>query len=366
MATVLLLGGVGFIGRNLVAYLLSQGVPPANIRVVDKVLPATAWLNDAHKAAIEKVEFRQANLVSPASIERAFARDDGAKWDYVINLAAETKYSQSDSVYEEKVFVLSVNCAKEAAKQKCKVYVEVSTGQVYDGDKKSSDENAKIKPWTGIAKAKAKAEEEIKKIPDLNLIIVRPAIVYGPGDMQGITPRLIIGHIYKHLKEEMKFLWTKDLRINTVHVEDVCRALWALCEYYKDKEAKGEVFNLVDKQDTDQETINRHIRSIFGIQTGFQGSIISQFAKLNLESVTEEVNDTHMAPWSDLLKASNITNSPLTPYLDQELLYNNSLSMDGTKIEKVVGFSYLIPEVTEQHIRDIVDGYKKQGIWPSD
>ncbi|KAI9219274.1 NAD-dependent epimerase/dehydratase [Blastocladiella britannica] len=363
--TILVLGGIGFIGRNFVASLLSKGVPAGDIRVVDKCIPATAWLSESHKAAIDQVEFRQANLVNPASIEKAFARDDGKPWDAVVNLAAETKYSQSESVYEEKIVLLSVHCAKEAAKQKAGVFIEVSTAQVYDGEKKAWDESGKIKPWTGIAKAKAKAEDELKKIAGLNLIIVRPAIVYGPGDIQGITPRLICGHVYRHLKQEMKLLWTKDLRINTVHVDDVSGALYALAEHYKDKPANAEVYNLADKQDTDQETINTHIRAIFGIETGFQGSIISQFAKLNLDSVVEDVNDAHMGPWSELLKSSSIANSPLTPYLDQELLYNNHLQIVGNKIESVPGFTYTVPNVTEAKVREVVDGYKQQGIWPN-
>ncbi|KAI9142916.1 hypothetical protein BKA69DRAFT_1109265 [Paraphysoderma sedebokerense] len=361
--SVLILGGVGFIGRNLVHYLVSNNLS-TDIRVADKVLPATAWLNDAHKKSFEKVDFKQANLVNPASIEKAFARDDGKKWDFVINLAAETKYSQSESVYQEKVLTLSVNCAKEAAKQGVKLFIEVSTGQVYDGDKKASSEESKTKPWTTLAKFKLQAEEELKKIPGLSLVIVRPAIVYGPADSQGLTPRLIIGAVYKHLKEEMKFLWTKDLRINTVHVTDVSAALWHLCQYYKDKKANGEIFNLADKQDTDQETINAHIRAIYGIKTDFHGTIVSNIAKLNLDSATEESNEKHMAPWSELLKASNISNSPLTPYLDQELLYNNSLSVDGSKIEKVTGFSYKVPNVTEALLREVIEGYKTQGIWP--
>jgi len=52
---------------------------------------------------------------------------------------------------------------------------------------KPSDEDSKQKPWTTIAKYKQKAEEEIKKIPNLNYIIVRPAIVYGPSDNAGIS-----------------------------------------------------------------------------------------------------------------------------------------------------------------------------------
>lgn len=37
------------------------------IRVVDKVLPATAYLSDAHKKVFEdkRVEFRQASLIQP-------------------------------------------------------------------------------------------------------------------------------------------------------------------------------------------------------------------------------------------------------------------------------------------------------------
>jgi len=38
-------------------------------------------------------------------------------------------------VYHERVFLLTTNCAKEAAKQEVKMFVELSTAQVYDADK---------------------------------------------------------------------------------------------------------------------------------------------------------------------------------------------------------------------------------------
>lgn len=63
-ATFLILGGVGFIGRNLVAKLLEIGVKQENIRVVDKVLLATAYLSKDHAKALESVEFKQANLIN--------------------------------------------------------------------------------------------------------------------------------------------------------------------------------------------------------------------------------------------------------------------------------------------------------------
>lgn len=88
-------------------------------------------------------------------------------------------------------------------------------------------------------------------------------------------------------------------------------------------------YNITDQ---DQGTINDHIEAIFGIKTGFQGTIISSFAKLNLDSVTEDVNDKHLQPWSELCKKEGVANTPLTPYLDKELLKDNALSIDGSKV----------------------------------
>ncbi|KAI8923727.1 hypothetical protein BC831DRAFT_469701 [Entophlyctis helioformis] len=368
---VLVLGGVGFIGRTLVCHLIDNNLA-GHIRVVDKALPATSYLSEAQKKvfADPKVEFKQANLVNAASAEKAFTRDDGSQYDYVFNCAAETKYGQAEEVYDEKVFQLSTTVGKEAAKRGIKVFVELSTAQIYEAGKKPSSEDSKAKPWTSIAKAKLKAEDELKKISGLNLIIVRPAIVYGPSDILGITPRLIIGAVYRQLKEEMTLLWTKDLRINTVHVRDVARALWHIAATKEDGGARtgpvvsGTVYNLADKTDTDQGEINKHIEAIFDIKTGFQGTMISQFAKLNLESVTEDVNDKHLQPWSELCKAGGVANTPLTPYLDRELLKDNALSIDGSKVETELGFVYKHPQVTEALLREVIDEFVASGIWP--
>jgi len=133
---VLVLGGVGFIGRNFVQYLVDNKLT-SFIRVVDKVLPPTAFLGKQHQAALEaeNVEFKQGNLTSPASIEKMFTVDGG--FNIVFNLAAETKYSQTDEVYKEKVLDLSVKCATEAKKHNVDRFVEVSTAQVYEAKKKT-------------------------------------------------------------------------------------------------------------------------------------------------------------------------------------------------------------------------------------
>jgi hypothetical protein len=83
-----------------------------------------------------------------------------------------------------------------------------------------------------------------------------------------------------------------------------------------------------------------------------------------LKDVTEDINEKHMQPWSDICKRFGITSSPLTPYLDQELLYNNSLSVDGTKIEAALKFTYSVPIITEQSMREVINAFIEVGIFP--
>lgn len=85
-----------------------------------------------------------------------------------------------------------------------------------------------------------------------------------------------------------------------------------------------------------------------------------------MSGATEEINEMHLSPWSDILKAHQITTSPLTPYLDQELLYNNAVSLDGSKITTVTGFKYERPTLTAESLQEIITDFQELGIWPRD
>jgi len=356
---VLVLGGCGVVGRNLVHYLVQNDLC-TYIRVVDKVLPGTAYLSAAHKASFESpnVEYMQGNLVNDASIAKIYTSD--SPFDVVFNLAAETKYGQVVSVYKEKVLDLAVKCANEAVKRGVGRFVEVSTAQVYSPDKSAATETSKAKPWTHIATFSLQKEAALKEIAGLNVIFVRPACCYGPGDINGISPRIICGAVYKKKGEKMEFLWTKDLKLNTVHLRDVAKALWFVTTHGE----KHAIYNLCDKADTTQGSINVILERVFGIKTGFKGSALSHIAKLALADATAHINEEHLKPWSDLCAESGIVNTPLTPYLDMELLSNNHLSVDGSAIE-ALGFTYDHPEPNEALIREQIEYFTAQNIFPT-
>lgn len=341
-------------------YLVNNDLA-SKIRVADKVPPQMAWMNPPHEKAFEdeRVEFKHANLINPTSVENAFASDSGP-FDYVVNLAAETKYGQSEPVYHEGIVRLSENCAKVAARCQVKMFVEVSSGQMASSEKKALTEDGKKDPWTSLAQHKLQVEQTLASHhPHLNYVIVRPAIVYGPGDRQGLAPRLLIGAIYRYTKEKMKLLWTRELRMNTVHVEDVCRALWFLCQQGR----CGEVYHLVDRSNTTQGKICQLVSEMFDIDYDFMGSVLSTMARVNMSSVVEDINDKHMGPWADACQHDNIANTPLTPFIDQELLYNKHLHLDGSKLEQL-GFRLEHPVVEPSSLRQIVDDYIRMGLFP--
>ncbi len=172
----------------------------------------------------------------------------------------------------------------------------------------------------------------------------------------------------------MKWLWTKDLRGNTVHVDDVARGLWNITDWYAvqkqpnwDAKSMGKIpiFNMVDKGQTSQGTMAEIIGELFGIETGFQGQLISTFARLNMDSVVDDVNDEVLGPWAELLADAGIVRpGPLTPFMEKELLKDTDLSMDGNRLEKVTGFKYEKPKITKELVQAMIDSYTRIGWWP--
>ncbi|KAH8905320.1 NAD(P)-binding protein [Coniochaeta sp. PMI_546] len=371
--SVLIIGGLGYIGRFLAVHLHENKLA-SDVRIVDKVLPQLAWLPPEFEEACAGNKFMQADAGREQALNRIFDRPDGKQWDYVFNCGGETRYSQEDEVYKLRSLQLSLAVGREAAKRKVKVFVELSTGMVYKSDSSPSKETDKLKPWSKIAVYKLQAEEELAKIEGLNLVIVRLAHVYGPYASQWVATALCMARVYKFLDEEMKWLWTKDLRTNTVHIHDVTRALWAVAEWYDkgkagwDAKAMGgpvPIFNIVDKGVTTQGAMAEIIGQIFGIQTGFQGQLISTFARLNMDSVVDDVNDELLGPWADLLAEAGITRpGPLSPFMEKELLKDTDLSMDGSRLEKVVGFRYEKPKITKELVEEVIESYKKMKWWP--
>ncbi|XP_050538018.1 uncharacterized protein LOC126903688 [Daktulosphaira vitifoliae] len=354
---VIILGGCGFIGRHIVKYLVDNNLVTA-IRVVDKVPPQIAWMNNTHKKAFESplVEFCSANLIHQSSCENAL----NGSFDYVINCAGETRVDLPDAIYEESILKLSMNCANAAAKFGIKRYIEISSGQFTTNHKGPYKEDEKATPITSIAKYKYLVEDKLKDVLGLNYTIVRPAIVYGIGDKCGLTPNLVIGSLYRNFGEPIRILWKGSTPCNTVHVEDVCRAIWHLLKL---PNANREVYNIVDDGNTTQATIADIVSLIFGIKHEFLGTLISSLCQNDLDSIAVEANDKHSIPWAEACSKSDVNSTPLSPFIQKDHLIGYRVHMNGSKLNKT-GFTMKYPIITEDLLKEVVHDFVKMNLFP--
>lgn len=190
------------------------------------------------------------------------------------------------------------------------------------------------------------------------------------------APRIVIAALYKYLGEPMKLLWNQGMKLNTVHVSDVVNAAIELAFNPK---ANHQCYNIVDDSESTQGTISNILADIFNIKVDYWGIAVSKLAKvqfvfsspmpapncslmnyvlflflrqINMSGVVDEINDKHLGPWAELCQTDKTENTPLTPYMDEELLHYNHLNMSNEKL-KSTGYNLRVPIMTTEKIEEV-------------
>lgn len=81
----------------------------------------------------------------------------------------------------------------------------------------------------------------------------------------------------------------------------------------------------------------------------------------------EDINEHHVGAWTEMLQKSKpaIHNTPLTAYMDKFVLEKHVVSLDNSKIKQITGYKLLKPELNHENIKEVVDKWKVEGIWPN-
>ncbi|KDE04910.1 hypothetical protein MVLG_04667 [Microbotryum lychnidis-dioicae p1A1 Lamole] len=424
MSTVLILGGLGGDGaRHLISYLTNSTTKDSKIqakliRVVDKylVIPQaeafTCYVDAETRQALkqaDRVEYMQGNLLTSAMRTRAMTLPEAhggpsKGFDYVFDFTGEADFSLPDSVQVERTLALALALGQSAVEHNVGVYVRLlATQYKVVGDKKAKvgEEGSIAEPWGIRAAWFHEAARGLALIKGLNLVLVRPALFYGSFTVTGLTPRMLIGEVYRFLGEKLEFLWKESLPLNTIWIEDFCSATvaiaaWALSQgserslalagedlpttltsddiiqtvqgaAKKGDKVTAAVFTLADDGDTVQANIAKLIGETIGVEAGFHGSIISSFAKLNMGDVLEDVNEKHLEGWSELLQASNPPISstvPISPYVPADLLQPHPIHFSNTKLIKLIGWTPT-QKLDSVVLRDTVQKFLEEHNWPN-
>ena len=233
-------GGSGFIGSNLVKYLLSKKYFVINI---DKLSYSANPYNLKKLSKDKNYVFFKADLNNKKKISTILNK---YKPEGIFNLAAETHVDRS--IDNPKNFILSnilgtFNLLEAVLDYKKKIrLVHVSTDEVYgDVIKGRSRENFPYNPSSPYSSSKASADHLIKsyiRTYKINAIISNCCNNYGPNQFpEKLIPKLIFNIVNN--KALPIYAKGKNSR-EWMHVQDHCEAL--LLIYLKGK--AGENYNI--------------------------------------------------------------------------------------------------------------------------
>ncbi|KAG8899046.1 hypothetical protein FRB99_006963 [Tulasnella sp. 403] len=408
--SVLILGGLPNATRHLAGFLVPEGGEPlvSYLRIVDKysVFPPTTYTGSAFLNVLQSpiTQYQQGNLLIPANVTKVFDPPEGvAPFSYVFDCTGDTTFDRPNEIQRDHTAKLAYSLGQEAARRNVKAYVRV-TGPYYDfpNDKKADEkENPKPKGVRGVWWHAAL--RMLAGIENLNLVILRTATVYGPFNLSGIvTPRITLGRVYKYLDEEMKYLWTPDIRMHTVHLDDVAGAMWAAANWMgplgraeankiagetiqfwapekkelikdleghppKDQGPIAPLFNIVDDSDSTQGSMGQAVADIFGIKFGFFGMLANAKLRIDFDNMVEEINSKHVEAWTEICLKSEpkIINPTVQAYIDAHLLAKYSISLSNEKLKGVMGYTLKRPGLNVQLLREIIQSFRVDGHWPT-
>ncbi len=248
--TVLITGGAGFIGSNVLTYLFDK-YPKYHFVVLDLLTYAGDIRNIPERIRTSKnFKFVYGDVRNAKVVDHLVSLAD-----IVVHFAAETHVARS--IFDDANFfetdVMGTQCISTAVlKHKATIdrFIHISTSEVYGTALTDyMAEDHQLIPRSPYAAAKAGADRHVQSYyPTYTIpsVIVRPFNMYGPNQhLEKVIPRFITSHI---LGEKLTVHGDGESRRDFTYVEDLARAIDMIMHAPKEK-VVGEVFNVGSMSD---------------------------------------------------------------------------------------------------------------------
>ncbi|MFC1984480.1 NAD-dependent epimerase/dehydratase family protein [Chloroflexota bacterium] len=235
---ILVTGGLGFIGSNLVPVLRERG--------------HEVWACDLGHS--EKPRHIRCDVTQYRQLEQLFAKHD---FDYVYHLAAEYGRWNGEAFYENLWLTNVIGTKNLIRLQEDRRFrmIFFSSAEVYgDYDGVMTEEimdKIPIKQMNDYALTKWVGELQVLNSQAMfgtETVRVRPVNAYGPHEYYGSYRGVIPAFIYKALHDEPYTVYLGHKRIFD-YVEDTCRTFANIIDNFK----PGEVYNIGGKEEWEHE-----------------------------------------------------------------------------------------------------------------
>lgn len=298
-------GAQGFVGQATVATLTHAG---------HQVLPVVRASNDTFAYAYEW------DIVRPST--KTFC-----EIEVVVHVAALV----NDWEIYEKSKQVNVDGTQHVldAFPNAKTFIYISSASVYDPTNPArvitEESPAGTHLLNAYSQTKFKGEQVVLHSSVPSRAVLRPHIVYGPGDTT-VLPRLL------KAQKLGRFLILGDGKndISLTHIDNLTAAIVAITD--SNKIFSGEIFNIVDKKSGTVEEIITTLKSELGIVA--RNLCIPKPLALFLGSLAQR-----------LFRLFRTKRAPLvTPYLVEQMTSDHVLSID--KAQKILGYEPTVDYLT--------------------
>lgn len=261
---LLLTGGAGFIGSNMVNYLVFN-YPDVNVFVIDKLDYCASMKNLEDCTGKPNFKFIKGSTVDHNTVEKIFKENN---IDTIINYAAQSYVDNSfGRSYQFTIDnILGTHVLLEVSKKyPVKRFIHVSTDEVYGEaleNQEGMDENSILAPTNPYAATKAGAEQLCHayiKSYNIPIIITRGNNVYGP---RQYPEKLIPKFINLILNGKKCPIHGKGNNTrNFMHVSDVCYAFDIVMKRGK----IGEIYNIGGQYEIPVLTVAKQILALMNM-----------------------------------------------------------------------------------------------------
>ena len=225
---ILVIGGAGFLGSNLVRYCLNQ--PDARVTVLDSLEPRLRSTTDNLAAVWDRIQFVRGSIVDHTLLASVVPEQD-----IIFNCAAQTSHPLS---IQDPLFDANINCMGNLQllesirllnRNAVVVYTSSST-VIGKAEQDTVDELHGEKPLDIYSANKGVAEKYYRiynRVHDLKTVVLRFANLFGPFG-KGYPEFGFINYFIHlaHTGQEIRIFGDGEQTRNVLFVEDAAEALW--------------------------------------------------------------------------------------------------------------------------------------------